>query len=106
MAIRVRGKLDDDLKELRKALAAYQAQHPAAQIVLARRNVASIDIRIIDADFDKMSRADRHDFVWAFFEGLEDHLQSQVDVLLLLAPGEASNSFASLAFDRHRSTQF
>ena len=106
MAIRVRGKLDNELKELRHALAAYQAQHPAAEVVVARRNVASIDIRIIDPVFDKMSRAERHDLVWTFFEGLEEHLQSEVNVLLLLAPGETSKSFASLAFDRHRSTQF
>ena len=99
MTLEIRGKSDGAMELVREALSQYEAQHPAAQIVIYRQNSVSLRIRIIDPDFAATTRADRHDVVWRLFEELPDDVQSQISILLLLTAEEANGSFANVEFD-------
>jgi hypothetical protein len=59
----------------------------------------SIRVRIVDPDFEGVSKSDRHDLVWEFVKRLPEEQQSEISVLLLLAPGELADSFANQEFD-------
>ncbi len=61
--VTIRGKSDACLEAVTNALARYKAQHPHADIVIYRQNFVSVRVRIIDRDFDGVSKADRHDHV-------------------------------------------
>ena len=99
MAIAIRGKRDKYLNQIAKALHGYQAQHPAADIVLFRQNSASVDIRVIDPGFKGMARADRHDQVWTFLAALDESTLWHLTILLLLTPDEAGKSTLNLPFE-------
>ena len=93
------GGVDGSKEQVRQALNPYQDQHPGAQIHFKRQNSVSIRIRIIDPDFAGISRADRHEIVWHFLEGLPEDVQSQVTLLIPLTPDETSTSIANLEFE-------
>ena len=97
--ITIRGESDACLEAMTNALAQYEAQHPHADIVLYRQNSVSVRVRITDEDFEGVSKADRHEQVWAFVQGLSEEQQSQISLLLLLTPGERRRSFANEDFD-------
>ncbi len=102
MAIGIRGHGDASVDRVADVLRDYQQLHADARIEVYRQNSASIRARIIDPDFAKIPRAERHEIVWAFLEKLPEWEQSQVSVLLLLAPEEADNSVANHDFDHPR----
>jgi len=97
--VTIRGKSDDCLRAVADALAKYEEQHPRAEVVVYRQNSVSVRIRIVDPDFEGVSKADRHDAVWGFVEDLPEDQQSEISVVLLLTPEEARMSFASSDFD-------
>jgi hypothetical protein len=99
MAISVRGKSDDSIDQVVKALEDYDAQHPGAEIVVYRQNSVSIRVRIIDPGFAASSRAERHETVWRYIERLPEDVQSQISLLLPLTPEEVERSFANFEFD-------
>lgn len=99
MGTRIRGRADQDLKQVRKAIASYHAEHPQADGELYRHSSVSLRVRIIDPDFAGMSRAERHQTIWRCFEELPEEIQSQISVLLLLSPDEVHSSFANTEFD-------
>ncbi len=99
MSLKVRGKKDDYLKKVMQALSAYEVHHPSAQIEAYRQNSVSIRIRIVDPDFTRLSRSDRHDAIWQILEQLPEDVQSHISTLLLLTPKEAPKSFANVDFD-------
>ncbi len=91
--------IDDCLQAVADALAKYEEQHANAEIEVYRQNSASIRVRIVDSDFDGVSKADRHDIIWAFVENLPEDQQAEISVLLLLTPDELKMSFANFEFD-------
>ncbi|MFO7901661.1 MAG: hypothetical protein ACQESR_30210 [Planctomycetota bacterium] len=98
--LKIRDKnIDECLQAVADALARYEQQHPNAEIEVYRQNSASIRARIVDPDFAGVSKADRHDAIWAFVEDLPEDQQAEISVLLLLTPGELKTSFANLEFD-------
>ena len=81
----------------------YQHEHPDALIQIHRQNSVTIYIRVIDSDFAHANRADRHELLWQFVEGLPEEDQSQISLLLALTPEEAKKSFANLEFEQQAS---
>ncbi len=92
-------KIDDRLQAVADALTQYELQHPNAQVEIYRQSIASIRVRIVDANFAGSSKADRHDTVWTFLEGLPDDTLAEISMLLLLTPDEVDTSFANYDFD-------
>lgn len=100
MAIQIpRGKMDDIVRQIADVLKDYEMQHPRAQIDLYRQNPASVRIRIIDPDFAGADESERQDAVWAVLDHLPEETQSDISMLVLLAPAETSRSMANLEFD-------
>lgn len=99
MAIKVVRRSDADVLKIRQCLAAYQGQHPRADILLYREDPYSVNMRIIDPDFAGMDRIERQYLVWSFFEQLDDRVGSQPMIVLPLTPEEASESLFSAEFD-------
>jgi stress-induced morphogen len=99
MNVEIRGKVDKVLEQFRDALVPYVKQHPAASIVIYRRNSVSVRIRIVDPDFAGISKADRHELIWKQFSELDDEVLAEVSILLLLTPEETPKSFANLEFE-------
>lgn len=95
----IRGTSDTCLQSLAEALAPYAAQHDNADIVVYRHNSVSVRIRIVDPDFDGISKAERHDIVWDFVKDLPEAQQSEISLLLLFTPDEVERSFANDEFD-------
>jgi stress-induced morphogen len=96
---KIRKKVDRRLRAVADALAKYEAQHPNAQAEIYRQNSASIRIRVVDPDFAGSSKADRHDTVWTFLEGLPEAVLAEISMLLLLTPDELETSFANYDFE-------
>lgn len=100
MAINVpRGTIDHVVEEIKGALAAYEREHPKAKIDLYRQNSASVRVRIIDALFAKMSKRERNDYVWGYFEDLTEDAQGDISMLVLLSPPEVKKDFANIEFE-------
>jgi len=91
--------IDDRLQAIADALEKYERQHPNAQVEVYRQNSVSVRVRIVDTDFAGVSKADRHDTVWALLQDLPEEEQAEISVLLLLTPDEAKMSFANYEFD-------
>jgi acid stress-induced BolA-like protein IbaG/YrbA len=98
MPVTIRGKADEPLRQVARALRPFADAHPKADVVLYRQNSVSIRVRAISGHFHGMSRADREDEIWAALEALPENVLSEVS-LLLLTPGEAKESFANQEFD-------
>jgi hypothetical protein len=100
MSIRIpRGKSDGIIEELKKALSRYESDHPGAKIELYRQNSACVRIRIIDRGFAKMSRKERNDYLWKYFDILSDDAQGEISMLLALTPTEAKKDLVNCEFD-------
>lgn len=81
-------RMDDALRAVGKALAAYEDANPAADASYCRADRASIRIRVVDAAFVGLTKAARGDLVWPTLRTLPDDVQDEISVLLLLAPDE------------------
>ena len=99
MPVTVRGKADDHLRQVARALRQFADAHPRADVVLYRQNSVSIRVRVISSHFHGLSRVDREDEIWAALETLPEEVLSEVSLLLLLTPAEAKESFANQEFD-------
>ena len=100
MAIGIpRGERDSALDQIVDALAAYERDHPAAQIDVYRQNAVSIRIRIIDASFQRLEKSARHDAVWQYLDSLPEETQSDISMLVLVSPDEKRGSFSNLEFE-------
>ena len=102
--VQVRGPSDNSLVAIGSALDDYLAQHPAAEVVVYRRDPVSIRIRIIDPDFAPLNRAQRHQAIVPYLRALPQELRSDITILLLLSPDEADNSLANMEFENPVST--
>ena len=94
-----RGNTDETLEQIKDCLETYQRDYPKAQIELYRQNSVAVRVRIIDPRFARMTRADRVDSVWKYFEALSDEAQSDITMLVLLTRQEVSKSLANLEFE-------
>jgi hypothetical protein len=95
----LRGTTDTTLDSIRKGLEAYQADHPDAEIGYYRQNSVSVRIRIVDPSLRGLEREQRHAHFWKYFDETSEEAQSDITMLLLLAPDEVKRSFANVEFD-------
>jgi hypothetical protein len=94
------GKSDRVISQISKVLAEYERANPEATSSLYRQNSVSVRIRIIDPSFEGLTKVERSDIVWTYLHRLPRAVQSDITVLLLLAPDEVAESFANLDFER------
>lgn len=100
MEIKLRTKRPDRvLKDIVKALEKFASRHPNAEIEAYRQNSASVRIRVINPEFNGLTRAVREEELWDSLNELPDETVAEISLLLLLTPAEAQKSFASLEFD-------
>jgi len=100
MAIRItRGKADKTIDSIKAALASYQRDHPSAGIDLYRQNAVSVRVRIVDPSFTGQNKVERNQRVWQYFDDLPDNVQSDISMMVLLAPSETTMSMANLEFE-------
>lgn len=94
-----RGKSDEVIDRMMKALRVYEADHPNARIDLYRQNSVSVRVRIIDPDLAGLSKIDRSKEAWKYLNSLPDDIQSDLSTLILITPEETRISFANLEFE-------
>ena len=70
-----------------------------ARIDAYRRNSVSIRIRVVDPGFAGVSRAERHEAVWRYIEGLPEDVQSQISLLIPFTPEETKTSLVNIEFE-------
>jgi hypothetical protein len=100
MSRRIRkGRREPLLKAILDGLAAYETDHPNAEIEVYRQNSASVRIRIIDPDFNDMNRVERDTKVWKLLKLLPEDVVSEITLLLLLTPDETATSMANMEFE-------
>jgi hypothetical protein len=90
---------DSGVEQVLDVLAQYAEQHPNARIDAYRQNSASIRLRIIDPEFETIDRVRREELIWDILGGLPEGIQSQITLVLLLSPKEASLSLANFEFE-------
>jgi hypothetical protein len=90
---------DVEIEAVRNALRAYQDAHPDAQVDVQRQNNVSIRVRVIDPDFEGLTRGEREPEVWKALEALDDETFQNITMLLLLPPSEVARSFANIEFE-------
>lgn len=91
--------VDRDLATVERVLRAYTAAHHNAAVAVRRQNSVSIRVRVVDPDFEGVSRADRDDQIWGILNQLPERVRSQITMLLLLTPDETGKSLANLEFE-------
>ena len=94
-----RGKTDEVLESIRGAMNEYQRNHPSAEISLYRQNGVSVRIRVIDPEFQGVVKSARHTMVWDCLEKLPEEVQSDISMLVVLAPKELHSSISNLEFE-------
>lgn len=100
MARRNGSKDDHAVRHIEETLKRdYGSAHPKARIEVKRYNSVSVRVRIIDADFSGLSRAERDTLIWEILESLPEETRSEVSLLLLFTPQEAKTSLMNLEFD-------
>ena len=87
------------IEAIRQVLDEYQRDNPNAAIELYRQNSATVRVRIINPKFATMDRVERNDEVWNYLRRLDPRSQSDISMLLLLAPGEKKSSLINLEFE-------
>jgi hypothetical protein len=100
MARVTKGKTDRWVKEVKKCLDGYEADHPGAVTELFRDGPGSIRVRVTDDRFAGKSITYRHDHLWEYLNArLSWDAMSQITTLLGVAPVERDRYAASLNFD-------
>ena len=100
MPIRIySGASDRIIEQIIEALRPYEAQHPRAEIDLYRHTPISVRVRIIDPDFAKRGRVERHESIWRCFDPLGDDIVGQIRSLVLITPREAARSGSNFQFE-------
>lgn len=94
-----RGRTDQVIEQIKHVLDEYQGDNPNAEVDLYRQNSASVRVRIINPKFARMDRIERNDELWSYLKRLPPRPQSDISMLLLLAPGEKKSSLINLEFE-------
>jgi len=96
----IRGGRDPIVDEIVEAMGAFLTDHPSARIDLYRQDPVSVRVRVIDAAFSGLGKAERSRLIWRrYLGGLSDDAQSDISTMTLLAPEEISRSVANLDFE-------
>lgn len=90
---------DATVKAFYESLEPYMREHSQAKVDVYRQNSGSVRIRVVDPDFQGVSMTDRDQGLWPLVESLPEDVFSQLSLLLLLTPKEATDSFVSRAFE-------
>lgn len=99
MAVTItRGSPDPVTEAVAKQLEQYAAAHPDAAIEVYRRNPASVRVRIVDPEFRRKGRSERHKLVWPILYELTEEELNEVTMLLLLTPEETETSMVNREF--------
>jgi hypothetical protein len=99
MAVRVLGERDSTVGEVAEVLEHYQSLHPAAEIDVYRYSPVSIRIRVVDPDYQTLSRSERSKLFWPILRRLPEDPLSEVSLVLLIPPEEKETSPVSREFD-------
>jgi stress-induced morphogen len=91
--------MNDETEQVRDVLRSYESVHADAAVEVRSPNEYSIRIRIVDPDFEGVSRGDREPEVWRLLQGLPDDVFTRISMLLLLTPDEQADSLANREFD-------
>ncbi len=101
MATVTQGTIDVEVRALKNALDAYEAEHSGAEASLYRQNTASIRLRVIDRRFEGMTKSRRHAEVWDFLAvRVPEDMLADISLVLTVAPAELKNSFANFEFEQ------
>jgi stress-induced morphogen len=92
-------KQDRRVQQILDMLAEYRQAHPSAEIDAHRENVVSIQIRIIDPDFEGVDWIDRERDIWPILEKLPEDVRADITLLLLLTPAETKTSPANMEYE-------
>jgi stress-induced morphogen len=93
-------KPSKETKSIEKLLKGNFKNHPPQYPPSAYRyNSASIRVRIVDESFRGKSKLERQELVLPVLEKLPDETQSDITILLLLAPEEVDQSMMNLEFE-------
>ena len=65
-----------------------------------RYNSASIHVRVVDPRFQGKSRGKRVDMIEPYLDQLPEEINSEIMMLVLLAPGEIEKSFLAESANR------
>lgn len=100
MSIKVpRGKSDDTIQQIIAGLEQYAQAHKKARIDIYRQNSVSVRIRVIDPDFKKLSKIERHKRIWEYLSQLPEDVQGDISMVVLLTPEETKKSLGNFEFD-------
>lgn len=84
---------DAYVRRLREELAkVYKAKHPRAQVDVIRTYPELVRIRILDPDFARKDRSDRHNMAWEAILTLPEEWWDQLSMVLTFTPREAKTS--------------
>jgi stress-induced morphogen len=108
MAAGKKKKTDDKyVRQIRdRLLREYVSRHPRAQVSVKRYNSVSVRVRIIDPDFEGMSRAERDDAVWEVLDTLPEETREEISLLILLTPEESKTSLMNVEFENPAPSPF
>ncbi len=99
VALNFRGPVDPIMEALADAIRPYLDAHAAAEAQLFRYSPTSVRMRIIDPDFRRKSRSERHETLWALLYPLDEDILGELTMLLLLTPEERATSTLNLDFE-------
>jgi hypothetical protein len=97
---------DAAIKAFYDSLEPYKREHSQAKVDVYRQNSGSVRIRVVDPDFRGISVTDRDQNLWPLVESLPDDVFSQLSLLLLLTPEEATDSFINREFENPLPSRF
>jgi stress-induced morphogen len=107
MSTRKRKTADDKyVREIHdKLMQEYVASHPKAQVTVYRFNSVSIRVRIIDPDFEGLTRTERDTLIWDILDTLSEDTRAEISLLLLVTPRESKTSYMNLEFNEPRQSR-
>ncbi len=92
-------KPDPQIQQVLDVFVEYEQKHPNALIEARRGDYEFIYLRIIDPDFEGISRGDRQEQIWKLLSNLPDEVGREIMSLPLVTPEEAPHYGPSIEFD-------
>lgn len=100
MSVKIlRGNSDEVVDKIVAALQQYKCDHPKSEIGVYRQNSVSVRVRIIDPEFEGLSKPQRSKMVWEYLGTLTEEVQSDISTVVLLTAEEKKMSFANFEFE-------
>lgn len=99
MSVTIRGAVDPVVEKIAGAIRLYTDAHPSAAADIYRYSNVSVRVRVVDPDFRRKSRSERHRIVWPLLYALDEDALADLTILLLLTPEEQTSSIANIDFE-------